>query len=269
MLNYAPPKEIIINMEKAGKIHTDQERKAYVNIAAGVIKWALNDKGVMSNGARWVYSMFHIAETTPHYFFKYEVSGERLPAKFSILEYDEKAHKAVIPGGSQEDIRACISWLRDQGVLGEVDFLTITHERINNVLYFFKDYVYDNKVVFEDKKPTDIYKGIPLAENSSLGAVIRVPGPVISDYIDAKHLSVTPMSTIICQECGEELPCCKSAKENYCRACMDTMEHAAPISCGHVECSRAECIHYAGNIETTDEGPELDYYDRLAERRGF
>ena len=268
MLSYAPPIEVIRAIQVAGKIRTEQDLKTYVNICAGIIRWALNDKSVMESGVRWVYSVYHVEEKIPHYFFRYEISGERAPAKFTILELDISKFKTIIPGKAYEDIRKCMMWLRDQGFLTELDFLTVTQDRVNTALFFFREYVYDDKVVFEDKKVTDIYKGIPVAENSSIGAAVRVVGPVRSEYKAGESLNALAPVTIKCLYCGEHVPCCKDATESICRSCIDDAEGASHISCEHVECSRYGCMHYCGNIDQQDDVPRQDYYDRVFER-GF
>jgi len=262
LLSYAPPVEVIRAIQAAGKIRTEQDLKVFVNIGAGIIRWALNDKSVMESGVRWVYSVFHIEERIPHYFFRYEIHGERV-AKFTILEQDISKFKTVTPGKAYEDIRRCMTWLRDQGVMPDTN---ITQDQVNTALYFFREYVYDDKVVFENKRVTDIYRGIPVAENSGIGSAIRVIGPTRSDYKSGEVLNVFAPATIKCLYCGEHVPCCKDATESICRSCKDDAEGASHISCEHVECSRYGCMHYSGNIDQQDDSPTPDYYDRMFER---
>lgn len=242
MFSYQPPKDVIRSINP----QTKEDLIDYVNICAGIIRWALNTYNIRKTGAEWVYSIFKIREHTPHYFFKYEIGGVRI-AQFTILEIIEDM-KPFVPMLAYEDIRKSIQYLNSSNAIS-VDFSRITNEKIKNALIHFIDYVYDDKEIFEGKKVTDIYRGIPVAENSSYGCAIRIPAPLHTDYVGIEELKVTAPVETMCEECGNYLPCCKSKQESYCRHCLDTMECCDHISCQHPECAIYGCKHYEGKIE--------------------
>lgn len=262
MIAYAPPHEIFRRLKERGVLQSAAEIPLYINICSGIIRWALNDASLFESGVRWVYSVFSIQELTPHSFYWYEIDGIRASSRFSTLEWDSSRFKQQVPTQAYDDIKKAMAHLEAQGVISHTDPLHVTPERIMSVLAVFADYILEGGEVFNGKAVPDIYRGIGVAEKSRLGVALRIPGPAASDYIDATRLTVVPVSTIQCIECGEELPCCRSTSRPVCRNCEDTALHAATISCEHPECGICQCQHYTGGIDMEFLEAPMDWYDR-------
>jgi hypothetical protein len=214
----------------------------------GVKAWAFDPRFMRASSATFVYSAFGIEEYSPHTFYKYFIDEYRVTV-FSILE-DTGIDPKIDRSTTYPDIRNTI-----RVIFPEIpDVCVVSDGMIRATLQQFMKYLRNDPVIYNEKRATQIYRGINYAKEARTGACIRIPKSTSVDYEFFDEVYVEPVYRFECQYCGELVSCVQSTSNATCENCLARRDQDEKNkACDHVECGNYGCVHYRGHEGRVDD----------------
>ena len=243
-----PEREIVDELRNSLSIREEGELSLLIMTCMGVKAWAFDPRFMRPSSALFVYSTFGVEEYAPHNFYKYYLDEIRLNV-FSIIEHtgiDPKIDKSATYSDVRNTIRVIFPEIPDVSVISD-GMIRATIQQLMRFLH-------DDPIVYNEKRASEIYKGIAYSKEARTGACVRMPKATAVEYEYFDDVYVEPVYRFECQYCGELVSCVQSTSNATCENCLAKRDHDEKNkSCDHVECGNYGCVHYRGNEEFQDD----------------